>query len=112
MRAERNGTTNDLACRFHGKHRSKAIYGRTRRMVADALRDGLRAAQQGTLTGDERQTVAEFLTRWLQDVARPRVRPRTFAGYEAAIEHHISPHLGRVRLAKLTPQHLQAGWRH
>lgn len=26
----------------------------------------------------------------------------------AAIEHHISPHLGRVRLAKLTPQHLQA----
>jgi hypothetical protein len=35
-------------------------------------------------------------------------RPRTFAGYEAAITHHISPELGRVRLAKLTPQQLQA----
>lgn len=91
-----------------GRRRSKAIYGRTRRAVADALRDALRAAQQGTLVGDERQTIPEFLTRWLQDVARTRVRPRTLIGYEAAIERHISPHLGRIRLAKLTPQHLQA----
>ena len=91
-----------------GKRLSKAIYGRTRRAVADALQDALRAAQKGTLVADERQTIPEFMTRWLQDVARPRVRPRTFVGYEAAIEQHISPHLGRVRLAKLTPQHLQA----
>jgi integrase len=91
-----------------GRRQSKAIYGRTRRAVADALRDALKAAQQGSLVGDERQTVGEFLTRWLRDVARTRVRPRTFVGYEAAIHHHISAHLGRVRLAKLTPQHLQA----
>ena len=91
-----------------GKRRSKAIYGRTRRAVADALRDAVRAAQQGTLVGNERQTILEFLARWLQDVTRTRVRPRTFVGYQAAIEHHISPYFGRVPLAKLTPQHLQA----
>jgi integrase len=91
-----------------GKRRSKAIYGRTRRAVADGLRDALKAAEQGTLVADERQTLGEFLARWLQDVARTRVRPRTFVGYEATIERHISPHLGRMRLAKLTPQHLQA----
>jgi integrase len=91
-----------------GKRRSKAIYGRTRRAVADALQNALRAAQDGTLVADERQTVPAFLARWLQDVARTRVRPRTFVGYEAAIERHISPYLGRIRLSKLTPQHLQA----
>src|SRR5882672_10897684 len=91
-----------------GKRRSKAIYGRTRRTVVDGLRDTLKAAEQGTLSADERQTIGEFLKRWLQDVVRPRVRPRTFVGYEAAIDHHISPHLGRLRLAKLTPQQLQA----
>ena len=91
-----------------GKRRSKAIYGRTRRAVADGLQNALRAVQQGTLAADERQTVQEFLKRWLHDVARTRVRPRTFTGHEAAIDRHISPHLGRVRLAKLTPQHLQA----
>jgi integrase len=91
-----------------GKRRSKAIYGRTRRAVADALQTALRSAQEGTLVADERQTVPAFLARWLQDVARTRVRPRTLDGYEAAIERHISPYLGRVRLSKLTPQHLQA----
>ena len=97
----------DLGWR-EGKRRSKAVYGRTRRAVAKALQDALRAAQEGTLVADERQTVPEFLTRWLQDVARTRVRSRTLVGYQAVIERHISPHFGHVRLAKLTPQHLQA----
>jgi integrase len=97
----------DLGWR-EGKRRSKSVYGRTRRAVADALQDALRAAKEGTLVVDERQTIPEYLTRWLQDVARTRVRPRTFVGYQAAIEQHISPHFERVRLAKLTPQHLQA----
>src|SRR5207244_9808397 len=91
-----------------GKRRSKAVYGRTRRAVAKALQDALRAAQEGTLVADERQTIPEFLVRWLQDVVRPRVRPRTFVGYEATIEHPISPPRGRVRPAKLPTQPLQA----
>lgn len=93
---------------FDGRDWSNVTVYDTHRAVAEALRDALRAAQQGTLVGDERQTIPEFLTRWLLDVARTRVRPRTFAGYEAAIERHIRSHLGRVRLAKLTPQHLRA----
>ena len=91
-----------------GKRRTKAIYGRTRREVSDSLRDAIRAAQQGALMGDERQTIEAYLSRWLADVARPRVRPRTLDGYRATVERHITPHLGRVRLTKLTPQHLQA----
>jgi integrase len=91
-----------------GKRRYKTLYGRSRRAVATALRDALRDADQGTLVADARQTVREFLARWLSDVARTRVRPRTLAGYAATVEHHITPELGRIRLAKLTPQHLQA----
>src|SRR5262245_12214242 len=93
----------------NGKPRSKTIYGRTRRDVATALRDALKAAQDGKLVVDDRQTVGEFLTRWLRDVAQSRVRPRTYVTYEAAIAHHIAPHLARARLSKLTPQQLQ-GW--
>ncbi len=91
-----------------GKRRSKAIYGRTRRAVANRMGDTMRAAQDGSLIADERQTVSQFLQRWTEDVARTRVRPRTLATYESAIERHIEPHLGRVRLNKLTPQNLQA----
>ena len=90
-----------------GKRRGKAIYGLTRRAVADRMADIVRSAHDGTLIPDERQTVGKFLARWVADVARPRVRPRTLTTYEAAIERHITPHIGRIRLTKLTPQHLQ-----
>lgn len=91
-----------------GKRRAKTIYGRTRRAVADRMGNISRAAQDGTLIADERQTVGQFLARWTEDVARSRVRPRTLTTYQAAIERHIVPHLGRIPLSKLTPQNLQA----
>jgi len=94
-----------------GKRRGKAIYGPTRRAVADRMAEILRSAQDGTLIQDERQTVARFLNHWLSDVARPRVRPRTLTTYEAAVERHIAPHIGRIRLTKLTPNTCKRGSR-
>ncbi|MBA2669253.1 MAG: tyrosine-type recombinase/integrase [Gemmatimonadetes bacterium] len=90
-----------------GKRRTKSVYGRTRRAAADAVRDALRALQDGTLRTDERQTVGQFLATWLQDVARARVRPRTLSGYESVVEQHILPELGRFRVSKLNGQDLQ-----
>lgn len=97
----------DLGWR-NGKRHYKAIYGRTRRQAANGLRDALKAAQDGCLVVDERQTVEQFLTRWLQDVALSRVRPRTYASYEATISRHIRPYLGKERLVQLTPQQIQS----
>jgi integrase len=91
-----------------GRRRRKFVYGRTRRAVSDALTRALRAAQDGTLLTDERQTVGQFLAHWLRDVARPRVRPRTLDTYEAAITLHIVPTLGKRALARLSPQDCQA----
>ena len=91
-----------------GKRRRKSLYGRTRQQVSSAITKALRAAEEGTLLTDGRQTVAQFLARWLSDVAKPRVRPRTLDTYEAAITHHIVPSLGKRPLSKLTPQDCQA----
>ena len=57
---------------------------------------------------DERITLSEYLNRWLYDVAKQRMRPMTWQGYEHLVRLHILPSLGRVRLAKLTPQHVQS----
>src|SRR6202158_6218605 len=71
-----------------GKRRRKAVYGRTRREVADKLTRGLRNVQQGASLPDERQTVSQFLTRWL-DEKRTRLRPRAWATYEQAVRLHL-----------------------
>ena len=54
------------------------------------------------------KTLGQFLTRWLEDVARPRVRATTWTSYEAAISRHVEPYIGGHNLAKLTPQQTQA----
>src|SRR5437773_2406815 len=40
--------------------------------------------------------------------ARPTVRPKTYTSYESIVRVHLKPGLGRLPLARLTPQQVQA----
>jgi integrase len=53
-----------------------------------------------------RETVGEFLARWLTDVAESRVRASTFRRYRV-IARHVIEHLGHIPLAHLQPRDLQ-----
>lgn len=90
-----------------GKPKRKTVYGDTRSEVQRQLTAILRDQQRGIPIVVERQTVAEFLERWLADVVKPSVRPRTHTSYSQLVRLHLKPSLGRVSLAKLTPQHVQ-----
>jgi len=58
--------------------------------------------------GSTRDRVGDFLARWLRDYAKVNVKPRTHEGYEQFISTHVTPRLGHVAMAKLTPVMLQA----
>jgi integrase len=92
----------------NGKRKRKYFYGKTRREVAEMLKVALREQQQGLPVAIERQTVAQFLTKWLEDAAKPTVRPSTYTGYEVLVRVHIIPALGRIQLQQLNPPHVQA----
>ena len=85
----------------------KFIYRKTQREAIKELQLANQAKMQGTLITTGEQTLEAFLTRWLQDTAQPNVRPRTFIRYRELIQLHILPALGKVKLQKLSPQHLQ-----
>jgi hypothetical protein len=89
-------------------YRRKWIYGKTRRDVSDRLRKIRSDVAEGRPVMNERLKVAEYLNRWLYEVAKQRTRPMTWRGYEHLVRLHILPTLGRVRLAKLTPQHVHS----
>jgi integrase len=55
---------------------------------------------------DERQTVAAYLASWLETVM-PQVRESAWISYEHRIRLYIIPRLGKVRLARLSPQHVR-----
>jgi integrase len=56
---------------------------------------------------DSRQTLAQFLRVWLEDVVRPEVKPSTAADYTYIVDRYIIPHLGRIRLCDLGVAHVR-----
>jgi len=91
-----------------GKRQRKTVYGDTRTEVAERMKKLLSDHQQHIpIQTPERLTTAAFLARWLEDTAKPSVRPGTFDSYASYIEHHISPAVGHVKLTKLSPQDVQ-----
>ncbi len=68
----------------------------------------LRDQQQGLPIAVGRQTVEQFLLRWLADVVEPNHRPKTYRIYEQIVRSHLVPSVGHHQLSMLTPQHVQA----
>lgn len=91
-----------------GKRKRKCFYGWTRREVQEKLTEALRNLQQGLPLANDVITVEQFLDKWLEDSARPNVRSLTYESYERIIRNHIKPELGRIKLAKLAPHHIQS----
>lgn len=52
-------------------------------------------------------TVEEWLTYWSETIAPARVRARTLATYKSMIRMHLLPYIGRRRLDKLLPEHVE-----
>jgi integrase len=90
-----------------GKLNRKTYYGSTRVEVATKLNTAINDKNKGLPSLDEKQTLEQYLKAWLKDVAKPRVRPRTFESYSCFVDYHIIPALGKKVLTKLTPQHVQ-----
>jgi Phage integrase, N-terminal SAM-like domain len=62
------------------------------------------AADQGLPAIAQRVTVGAWLDEWLVSSVRGRLRPSTVASYELVANLYLRPTLGRVALAKLTPE--------
>jgi len=85
----------------------KTIYGKSRQQVAHELTKVLAARADGIVHDDENMIVGEYLDKWLKGSVRGTVRQSTLDRYESAVRLHIRPALGRLKLKKLSPAHVQ-----
>ncbi len=85
----------------------KDFYGETKKEVLDQLKTALYQQQQGTLMTGPRQTVANFLTHWLEETHKRNIRLHTYQNYQDLLRLHILPVIGHHQLQKLSPQHLE-----
>lgn len=92
----------------NGKKKFRYFYGKTRREVQEQLVQGQHERHEGIVLDSSRWTTAQYLRHWLDNVAKPRVKRRSWLSYEGHIRLYLIPHLGPVRLTKLGSQHIQA----
>ena len=96
-----------LGWNTRGKYERKYFAAKTQAEVLEKLRDARREFDAGRPVKFERQTVAQFLARWLEDAVKISTKPKTYEQYAWAVNNHLAPGLGRHQLRDLAPQHVQ-----
>ena len=96
--------TAELAAGYdqNGKRSRKSVYGETKKEVQDKLLDLQQRKKTGSATDTSKVNVAQYLDRWLNDIARLTVRDSTYRRYADLVRIHINSHIGGVRLIRLT----------
>lgn len=51
--------------------------------------------------------VEAWLRHWLENIARPSVKYKSYRAYRTAVEQHLVPGIGQHRIDKLTPEHVE-----
>lgn len=89
----------------NGKKKTK--YAKDQSAIKSWLTDQRKAIKDGSVVLDESYTLGQFLKRYLDEIAKNTLAPRTFLAYESVIRVHIIPGIGNLQLTKIRPEHLQ-----
>jgi len=90
-----------------GVRRKKVV---RRKLKKDAIEELAAMTKDLKARGDlptAGQTVAQWFTYWLAEIAAKDVRPKTLEGYRATAKNHIIPAIGTVKLERVTAAHVR-----
>ncbi|MEU9794876.1 site-specific integrase [Streptomyces sparsogenes] len=91
-----------------GTYKRRFVYGKTWDEVHDKLTRLKADSQSGVPVVTSKLSLGDFLTYWLANVARLKVRPATYAAYESLVRNYLVPGLGKKKLARLTARDIRA----
>jgi integrase len=89
------------------KQKSVTVKAANKKEAEKKLREMLTSIDQNTYTDPGNMTLGEYLQKWLDNFILLNRRQTTVDGYTVIIEKHLIPALGRIKLSKLQPVHIQ-----
>ncbi len=91
-----------------GKRRQQWVsFKGTRKEAEKKLSELLHQLDTGIYVKPGKDSLADFMSRWLKEYCLPNLAPRTSEGYEFIIRRYLVPCLGQIALTELRPEHLQ-----
>jgi hypothetical protein len=79
----------------------------SKRVATRALEKLQHEISEGTLVKKTGMTLGEYMEVWLNDYCKTNLAPRTIELYSYLNRVHITPAIGKINLAALTPQQVQ-----
>jgi integrase len=92
-----------------GKRIRTTVYGRTQSEVVKKLHDLNDRRKRGAKPAINRETLAAYLSRWLEHEIKLNRSGKTYQEYELTVRLHITPFIGTTKLSRLTGEQL-ARW--
>ena len=89
------------------RYHNRTIHGSARR-AQEYLTKMLRERDLGRGLEGSEITLNEFLDRWLETAAKPRLREKSYRSYQSLLRRYIRPELGERILSTITPLDVQA----
>ena len=90
-----------------GWKKQQSITLKDKAKVEERMRYEIAMADRGSPILREKHTTGEYLRHWLRYIAPNQLRPSTLALYEFDTEKYLIPHLGKIPLTQLGPQHIR-----
>lgn len=91
---------------LNGKRLRKVVYAAKASEAWNKLED-YRASVRAGVTDPTKDTVSQYLNRWLQDSVRLQNKARTLESYTYILNQYVIPAFGQVLVSKLSPEHVQ-----
>ena len=96
-----------------GKRERKSVYAPTQAKAKEKLRE-LKNRLENPPDPKETErdklrnlTLGEWLDLWMREYKKNSIRATTYTNYHLAIENHIRPELGRMKIQDIRPEHVQ-----
>ena len=88
------------------KRRTKS--GKTKKEILNWLTEQKSKINKGVYVTDENVRLGDFITTYMENVAKHNLRPRTYIAHAGYVRNHIVPELGYIKLESLRPDQVQA----
>ncbi len=91
-----------------GRRRRKQIVRKSKKAVENAQKEARRELDMKGDIRTEAPKVGAWLAEWIElRAANGKLRPRTASTYRGYLRRYIDPHVGRFRIDKLSPAHVE-----
>ncbi|WP_327656032.1 tyrosine-type recombinase/integrase [Streptomyces sp. NBC_00483] len=96
----------------NGEPYRRHVTRKTRSLLVDEVRRLEKQRDQGAAKQPGKPwTVDKWLLHWVENIAKPVVSENTYDGYEVAVRVHLVPGIGKHRIDRLEPEHLESLYR-